>query len=216
MTSTTNTATTNPGWRVQLAIHRAVRRDAGRLAIALAGGGEVSTEAVRAYWAVTAAQLQHHHEFEDTVVWPLMGERLGDRVEALLARNAHEHHGMAATMDEFAAALATTDTAEARAALGRMQQTVETHLAHEEADVLPLIPEAFTLDDIAFFQAEDAKTNPPSVFLPWMLDDAPAEDLAFFTGHMPPPVREQLDSQWTPNWRKYVEALHPHEPAPAT
>ena len=42
MTSTTTTATTNPGWRVQLAIHRAVRRDAGRLATALAGGGEVA------------------------------------------------------------------------------------------------------------------------------------------------------------------------------
>lgn len=209
----TTTTPMNPGWRVQLAIHRAVRRDATRLAIALADGGEASIAVVRAYWAVTAAQLHHHHEFEDTVVWPLMGERLGDRVGALLARNAHEHQVMASAMDGFDTALATTDAAGARAALGRMQQTIETHLAHEEADVLPLIPEAFTLEDIAFFQAEDAKTNAPSVFLPWMLDDAPDEDLAFFTGPMPPPVRDQLDSEWTPNWRKSVEALRLKEPA---
>ena len=60
----TTTITTNPGWRVQLAIHRAVRSDAARLAAALAGSAGVPVEAVRGYWAVTAAQLHHHHEFE--------------------------------------------------------------------------------------------------------------------------------------------------------
>lgn len=204
------TTPTNPGWRVQLAIHRAVRRDASRLAIALGEGHELRMEAVRAYWNVTAAQLHHHHEFEDTVVWPLLGERLGDRVAALLARNADEHRVMAATMDEFDVALGTitTDAAAAREALSRMQDAVDTHLAHEEADVLPLIPVAFTLDDIAFFQAEDAKTNAPNVFLPWMLDDAPQADFAFFTGPMPAPVRAQLESSWMPQRQVTVEALN--------
>ncbi len=202
----TTTTPTNPGWRGQLAIHRAVRRDAARLALALADGQDAS-QAVRAYWAVAAAQLHHHHQFEDTVVWPLLGERLGERVGTLLARNAHEHQVMAAAMEEFDAALASADVASARGALGRMQEAIEVHLVHEEADVLPRIPEAFTAEDIAFFQAEDAKTNPPSAFLPWMLDDAPDDDVAFFTGHMPPPVRQQLDSQWAPAWRTSVEAL---------
>jgi hemerythrin HHE cation binding domain-containing protein len=201
---------TNPGWRIQLAIHRAVRRDASRLTVALAGGREIPIEAVRAYWDVTAAQLHHHHEFEDTVVWPLLGERLGERVEALLARNADEHRLMASAMDEFDAALVTlttTDPGAAREALGRMQEAIETHLVHEEADVLPLIPEAFTIEDIAFFQAEDAKTNAPNVFLPWMLDDAPEADLAFFTGPMPAPVRAQLESGWMPQRQVAIEAL---------
>jgi hypothetical protein len=203
---------TNPGWRIQLAIHRAVRRDAARLSVALTDGGDAPAEAIRAYWVVTAAQLHHHHEFEDTVVWSLMGERLGDRVAALLTRNAHEHHIMAATMEEFEKALATGDAAAAGIALEQMRQAIDAHLAHEEADILPLIPEAFTLDDIAYFQAEDAKTNAPNVFLPWMLDDAGDEDVAFFTEHMPPPVREQLDSAWTPTWRDTVEALRTHKP----
>lgn len=205
----TVTPPTNPGWRIQLAIHRAVRRDATRLALALADDHDTSTEAVRAYWAVTAAQLHHHHEFEDTVIWPLLGERLGDGVGALLARNAYEHQVMASAMDEFDAALATMSTGPAAAleALGRMQDAIETHLADEEADVLPLIPEAFTMEDIAFFQAEDAKTNAPNVFLPWMLDGAPDDDFAFFTGHMPAPVRVELESSWMPQRRETVEAL---------
>ena len=202
----TMTTPTNPGWRIQLAIHRAVRRDVDRLGAALAGDGEIS-DAVRAYWSVTASQLHHHHELEDTVVWPLLGQRLGDRVEALLARNVHEHQVMVSAMDEFDTALTTTGAASARVALVRMRETVEGHLTHEEADVLPLIPEAFTPEDLAFFQAEDAKTNAPDVFLPWMLDDAPDEDLEFFTGPMPAPVRENLQAIWMPRRRLTVEAL---------
>jgi len=205
----TTTTPTNPGWRIQLAIHRAVRRDVSRLSAALAEGKGTPAGAVQAYWSVTAAQLHHHHEFEDTVVWPLMGERLGARVDGLLARNGHEHQVMAAAMEQFVAAFSTasTDTAPARAALGQMEVAIETHLAHEEADVLPLIPEAFTMDDIAFFQAEDAKTNAANVFLPWMLDDAPEADVAFFTGAMPAPVREQLESAWMPQWLQTVDAV---------
>jgi len=202
----TTTTPTNPGWRIQLAIHRAVRRDVDRLGAALAGDGEIS-DAVRAYWSVTASQLHHHHELEDTVVWPLLGQRLGDRVEALLARNVHEHQVMVSAMDEFDTALTTTGAASARVALVRMRETVEGHLTHEEADVLPLIPVAFTPEDLAFFQAEDAKTNTPNEFLPWMLDDAPDEDLEFFTGHMAAPVRENLEFVWMPQRRLIVEAL---------
>jgi hypothetical protein len=201
------TTPTNPGWRIQLAIHRAVRRDISRLAAALGGGGDVPVEAVRAYWAVTAAQLHHHHELEDTVISPLMAERLGDRVEPLLTRNLHEHEVMAETMDEFDSALAASDVTAAGAALARMQRAVEAHLAAEEADLLPLIPEAFTPDDIAYFQAESTKTNTASAFLPWMLDDAPDEDFAFFTARMPAPVVAQLESDWMPERRMTIEAV---------
>lgn len=202
----TTTSPTNPGWRMQMAIHRAVRRDVARLSIALGGSG-VPADAVRAYWAVTAAQLHHHHEFEDTVIWPLMRGRLGDRGDALLTRNAHEHELMAAAMDEFDTAVAGTDPAAAGVVLAQMREAIESHLDHEEADVLPLTPEAFTADDFAYFQAESAKTNTPDAFLPWMLDDAPAEDLAFFTERMPAPVRAQLESDWMPKRRVTVEAL---------
>jgi hypothetical protein len=199
----------NPGWTVQLAVHRAVRRDVARLASALADEGTSIPVAVGAYWAETARQLHHHHEFEDTAVWPLMAERLGARVELLLARNLREHGTMTEAMDDFDAAVSTTpmDIAAARNALAQLEVAVETHLAHEEADVLPLIPDAFTLDDIAFFQAESAKTNPPAEFLPWVLDDATDADFAFFTAAMPTPVRAQLEAAWMPRRRMTADAL---------
>ena len=199
----------NPGWRTQLAVHRAVRRDADRLAAALAEGRETYPAAVSAYWSETAFQLRHHHEFEHTVMWPLMEMRLGVRVESFLARNGREHLGIAAAMRTFATAVAsmTTDASSARVALAQMQEAIETHLAHEEADVLPLIPEAFASDDLAFFQEESAWTNPFQAFLPWLLDGAPEVDFAFFAAPLAAPVRAQLESHWMPQRRLTVEAL---------
>lgn len=211
------TTTVHPGWRVQLAVHRAVRRDLRRLSAALESGDGTRTPAIFDYWTVTHHQLHEHHVLEDTVVWPLMRERLGSAVDSLLDRNAQEHQDMSAAMDQFGAAVAsmTTDPAVARAALEHLGQVVETHLAHEEADVLPLIPDAFTMEDVAFFSAEAAMTNPPPEFLPWLLDDAPEVDVAFFTGPMPPPVLEELRSSWTPRWQMKVDALDPSTTIPS-
>lgn len=210
------TTTLHPGWRVQLAVHRAVRRDLHRLSVALESGDGTPAPAILDYWTVTHHQLHEHHVLEDTVVWPLMRERLGSAVDSLLDRNAQEHQDMAAAMDQFGTAVAatTTDPAVARAALVHLGQVVETHLAHEEADVLPLIPDAFTAEDVAYFTAEAGKTNPPPEFLPWLLDDAPEEDMAFFTGPMPPPVLNELRSSWTPQWRTKVDALGPSSTIP--
>ncbi len=208
--STNPTTTLHPGWRVQLAVHRAVRRDAARLAEALTPGRATPPAAVRAYWDAMAEQLHEHHVFEDATVWPLMGERLAGRVDALLARNANEHDAMAAAMANFGAVAATMtsdDTDAARAALAHLVDAIETHLTHEEADVLPLIPDAFTIEDVQSFAAESAETNPAPVFLPWLLDDAPDDDVAFFTGNMPDPVRSALESTWLPQWRTTVDAL---------
>jgi hypothetical protein len=196
---------TNPGWRIQLAIHRAVRRDIDRLMAALGSGTEAS--AVRTYWAIAAAHLHHHHEIEDNAVWPLMRERLGDRAGSLLAQNAHEHQVMASAMDGFDAALAAADAGDARGALGRVQEATETHLISEEAEVLPLIPEAFTMEDVASFQALNAKGDAPSAFLPWLLDEAPGEDVAFFTSPLAPAVRDELERTWMPRWLQTVDAV---------
>lgn len=208
----------HPGWRAQLAIHRAVRRDAARLTAALAEGRPARPAAVRAYWAAAAEQLHEHHVLEDRVVWPLLGERLGARVDELLDRNAGEHVAMAAAMENFGTVVAsmTTDTRAARRALADLRGAIETHLAHEEADVLPFIPEAFTVEDVVAFSAEAAKTSPPQVFLPWLLDDAPDEDVAFFTAPMPDPVRTTLQSSWIPTRQVIVDALGVTETSNAT
>jgi uncharacterized protein (TIGR03086 family) len=194
---------------MQLAVHQAVRRDLARLAGALAPGVSSSPESVRTYWADFASALHHHHELEDKVIWPLMGDRLGGRVDGLLAVNAQEHASMSAAMDGFEATLANfvADPSTARAALSSMTARIAAHLEHEEAEVLPLIPDAFTPDDVAFFQSESAKVDPPARFLPWVLDDADDDVVTFFTSEMPPPVRTLLESSWIPHRRMRLDCI---------
>jgi len=197
----------HPGWTVQLAIHRAVRRDLSRLSGALAAGGTSSAPAIRAYWADFAVALHHHHDLEDGVVWPLLASRLEGRADVLLARNAQQHGSMSAAMDDCEIALAkmTTDPSPARASLATATEEILNHLADEEADICPLIPEAFTPEDVAVFMAESAKLDPPQVFLPWVLDDAEDRDVEFFTGSMPAPVRAVLDATWLPSRRMRLD-----------
>jgi hypothetical protein len=44
----TTSTPTNPGSRIQLAIHQALRRDVRRLTVTLNGGHDISVEGVRA------------------------------------------------------------------------------------------------------------------------------------------------------------------------
>ncbi len=197
----------HPGWSVQLAIHRAVRRDLSRLAAAFDAEEPASADAIRAYWADFASALHHHHEFEDNVVWPLLADRLEGRADALLARNAEQHAAMSATMDACEAAIATmsTDRSEARERLAEAAAAINGHLDAEEADVLPL-SEVFSPDDVAYFMAENAKLDPPEVFLPWVLDDAADDDVEFFARTVPAPVHSVLEQAWLPNRRMRLDS----------
>jgi hypothetical protein len=203
-----NATALHPGWTVQLAIHRAARRDITRLSDSLARGDAALPPGLLAYWSETARQLHHHHVLEDSVIWPCLAERLGTRVAALLARNANEHLAMSDAMDAFDALVADpVNLPRARLALRRLADAVDRHLDHEERDVLPLIPEAFTPEDIALFSAESGRTNPPDRFLPWVLDDATGADVEVFTGTMPEPMRRTLETRWMPAWRATADAL---------
>ncbi|UOY02156.1 hemerythrin domain-containing protein [Blastococcus sp. PRF04-17] len=128
-------------------IHAAVRRDLDRLDAAL---GQVSdgdraraAELARAY-ANLRLELTHHHEGEDTHIWPML-ERAGVSPELLRAMEA-EHHAMADALAETSAAMtrfsdtaSATDAAAARASVGRTRAVVDRHLAHEEDELEPAL-----------------------------------------------------------------------------
>src|SRR3954471_4625392 len=75
------------------AIHAAVRRDLDRLEAALRvlsdGDRERVAELLRA-WEFLDAELVHHHEQEDELVWPVL-EQLG--VDHLLLAEMESEHG---------------------------------------------------------------------------------------------------------------------------
>jgi hemerythrin-like domain-containing protein len=179
-------------------IHGAVRRDLGRLATALetAPDGDVARagDLHRAY-AHLHGQLKHHHEQEDQHVFPAL-RRLGID-PALLEEMDSEHGAMSDALDTTAAAMrryagtgAAADASSARAELERTRAVVERHLAHEEAELEPLmLPH---LESEEWKRAERGlRKAPPTTtgrFFAWITDGMEPESRSYLRSAIPAPV----------------------------
>jgi len=179
-------------------IHAAVRRDLDRLSSALRGFAEGDVDRARGLsvaFGNLRRELTHHHESEDTHIWPMLA---GAGVDAdLLGAMEAEHHAMAealADTDSAMTALAhtgsTADAAAARASVVRTQGVVERHLSHEEKELEPQLHE---YEDTPEWKAveKQLRRQPPGVagpFFAWLTDGMTDEHRAFLRKTVPAPV----------------------------
>ena len=179
-------------------IHGAVRRDLDRLASALdrlEDGDTARAAALARAFGSLRAHLTHHHEDEDTHIWPVL-ERLGADHDLMLAMES-EHEAMAralADTDAAMTALARTgsaaDAAAARASVARTREVVDRHLTHEETEVEPVI---HGYEESPEWKAVEKKlrSQPPAVlgsFFAWVTDGMTDDHRAYFRKTVPPPV----------------------------
>jgi hypothetical protein len=180
-------------------IHAAVRRDLRRFAAALnsfpVGSKERANQLSRA-WQHLDGQLYHHHHSEETIFWPALREVGAD--ESLVTDLGGEHDRMAEAMKNTSAAVAelvadpgTSQVEQTRQAFVALGEAVETHFAHEEADL-----EAFSAsvsDTAPMKRAQDQvrKTQSPTQlggYLAWLQDDADTDAVAYLNSAIPRPV----------------------------
>jgi len=180
-------------------IHAAVRRDLRRFTAALdafpVGSRERARELSRA-WQHLDRQLYHHHHGEETIFWPALREVGAD--ESLVTDLGGEHDRMAEAMKNISAAVAelvaepgTTHVEQTRQAFVELGQAVETHFAHEEADL-----EAFTAsvsDTVPMRKAQQQvrRSQSPTQlggYLAWLQDEADADALAYLKAAIPRPL----------------------------
>ena len=124
-------------WALMNAIHDALRRDLDELLHTTA-----SPTVARARWTVFRDQLRFHLAAENAAMWPLVRAKLtGDPTgQALLEAMEDEHQLIgplqAVTDDAFTM---NADPGRLRHLLTRLRTRLISHLAHEEAEALPLI-----------------------------------------------------------------------------
>ena len=184
-------------------MHHAFRRDLARFerAVRATPVGEASTwAALERRWHRLGEVLHHHHEVEDTAIWPALQERAVEAGEpgsvALLAAMQDEHAlidpALTACADAFRAvrehpcadhrnALDVCVTSARAALLG--------HLAHEEGEALPLLQRVFTPDDFAATEKAAQAGYPLRLvvfLLPWVADGLPSEAMARILADAPP------------------------------
>lgn len=195
-------------------IHAAVRRDLDRLTDAL---GRMPDGDVRRARALDRAfrnlrdELTHHHEGEDTHIWPMLATAGVDRV--LLDEMESEHAAMAdalaATGAAMAAVAATGSAADATAARDsvlRTRDVVERHLRHEEDELEPQLTPY--LDTPEWHAVEkQLRTQPLPVagrFFAWLTDGMADDDRAFLRATVPTPVVTVLSRTFGRRYRREI------------
>lgn len=162
--------------------HHALRRDLARLeaAVRQTPVGDLPTwRGLDRRWRLLVTVLHHHHTIEDAAFWPPVRARLdaaGDRagcelLDEMEAEHAQLDAALAAGTDA-AAAMASHPCSDHRNALDvrvtAARSTLLGHLAHEEAQALPLLQRVMTPEDHAAAEAA-ARAGYPARLLPFLL-----------------------------------------------
>ncbi|SOD98629.1 hemerythrin domain-containing protein [Blastococcus haudaquaticus] len=189
---------TAPNLTMNRVIHGAVRRDLDRLATALGqlrDGDTARAQALARAYENLRTELTHHHEGEDTYIFPMLGSVGVD--QGLLDAMESEHHAMAEALTETAAAMSTVarsgsaaDAAAAQASVVRTREVVERHLQHEENELEPqLAPHVESPEWKAV--EKKLRSQPLGVagrFFAWLTDGMSDEHRAFLKKTVPSPV----------------------------
>src|SRR5215468_469461 len=177
-------------WTLMTAIHDALRRDLDELLHTTA-----SQTAARARWMVFRDQLRLHLAAEGATVWPQARAKLaGDpHGQALLDAMEDEHQLIgplqAVTDDAFTM---HADPWRLRYLLTRLQTKVISHLAHEEAEALPLIGQVMSERELAGIAKAIRGGNRfthAAHSIPWALAHASPAVRYQVLSQLPPPAR---------------------------
>ncbi|HEY5836546.1 hemerythrin domain-containing protein [Streptomyces sp.] len=184
--------------------HDGFRRDLERLAAA-AAAGKTDSPHVREGWETFKKQLHVHHTVEDAWLWPRLKERVADRPDdlALLEAMEAEHSVLDPQLDGVDEALAT-GSPDLLAKVQELTAVLDKHLAHEEAEALPLIQSVMTPKEWRGFSgamARKQRLSGAAEWIPWITDGMSASDSQKWLARMPPPLRLMNKLSWQARYR---------------
>ena len=191
-------------WTLMRAIHDALRRDLDQLLHTTA-----SRTAVRARWVVFHDQLRLHLAAEQAAMWPLARAKLtGEpRGQAVLDAMEDEHQLIgplqAVTDDAFSM---DADPRRLRQLLTRLATRLTSHLAHEEADALPLIGQIMSQHELCAI-GRAIRGGPAAGTLPWALTSASPRVCTQVLSQLPAPGRLLYRRVWLPRHTRNTAPL---------
>jgi hemerythrin-like domain-containing protein len=228
MTPTQRAPARTPDITLFTVLHRAMRRDAGRLAdaVAVAAPGDGHRLAALSRWYRSyRSELADHHRVEDELFFPVLADRVPS-FTAHMPRVEAEHHmledalgGVQAALDALAAG--TGPRSDAVAATRELRDLLDSHLGFEDADVVPLYVRHFSADEYAEVGERALKmvSKANLVFaIPWAMSAATDAERSHMLGEVPLAFR----LLWYASRRRYARLddralgrISPAAPAPA-
>jgi hypothetical protein len=204
----TSQRTGRSDWTLMNAIHDALRRDLDQLLHTTA-----SRPAARARWDVFRDHLHYHLATEDAVMWrPARARLAGDpQGQALLDAMQDEHRLigplLAVTDDAF---IMDADLAWLRQVVTRLRTRLTSHLAHEEADALPLITQIMTQNELGRIAKSirgGRSVRRAADLVPWALADATPDVCDQVLRQLPASARLLHRTAWQPRYTRSTPPL---------
>ena len=190
-------------WALMIAIHDALRRDLDQLLHPAA-----SHAPARARWGTFRSQLRFHLAAEHAAMWPRVRPKLAGHPhgQALLDAMDDERQllgPLQAMIDD--AFTIDADPTRLRQLLGRLRTRLASHLAHEEADALPLISQILSpgeLGGIAAAIRGGRSMRRAGTTVPWALADASPDTRERVLSQLPAPARLLYRTVWLPRYAR--------------
>jgi hypothetical protein len=188
-------------WTLMTTIHQALRRELDQLLHTTA-----SQTAAFARWRLFRDQLCLHLAAEQAAVWPLARAKLtGEpRGQALIDAMEDEYQLitplLAVTDDAFTM---NTDPVRLRQLLARLATRLGSHLAHEEADALPLLGQIMSQRELRRITTAVRGGRGPQragLTLQWALAHASPHHRAHVLSQLPAPARLLYQRVWLPRY----------------
>lgn len=187
-------------------IHDAILRDLSRLERLARRGeraGVIDRAGLRRWWAQFTAGIEHHHEREDDLLFPMLIER---GVTLDLAGLTADHDVLDGLMAAVHDGLAGTDPIERLAVtVAALLAHMDDHLAREEQQLFGPIDALFSSEEYADLEAEmraGMSVRDLAFTLPWILDDLHPRLLGHLVAEAPAPLRLMNRLFWARSYAK--------------
>jgi hypothetical protein len=204
----TSELTGRADWTLMTAIHDALRRDLEHLLQDTA-----SQASARARWSTLRSQLRFHFEAEHAAMWPQVRAKLGGdpHGQALLDAMDDERQllGPLQAMIDDAFSM-HPDPGWLRQLLARLRTRLASHLAHEEADALPLISQILPPGELGGITAAirgGHSIRRASATVPWALAGASPDVRENVLSQLPAPTRFLYRAAWLPRYNRTTAPL---------
>jgi hemerythrin-like domain-containing protein len=207
--------------------HTMFRREFGLLPALI--GGVSAADVARArtiaqHFDLIHVALHHHHQAEDTYLWPRVVHRAGQDAAPVVAAMEAQHEGLDKVLTDITDGLRgwreTADVTQGAAlaeTAGRLAQLLTEHLTAEEEQALPLIARYVTAGEWAEMVVASAADIAPEqmpLLFGLMTYEGDPEVVAASIEQMPAEIRPVMAGLAAAAFARHAELVH-GTPAPA-
>ena len=168
-----------------------------------------TTEGLARRYKFFSVTLHHHHQAEDTFLWPNTRPKADPQDILVLDAMEAEHEALASVFgavdEDFKALSVNSDKDQIAARLDELRTVLWGHTQHEEREGVPIVQKYLEEDNFKAFVKFSREGEDASLVLPWVSGGATPAEVASTWGMIPGPVRLFVKPVLTRKYTRFTE-----------